>query len=259
MREAFLNSLSPTGLEGLKYDWEFWARPSQREPEGRWRVWLIKSGRGFGKTQIGAECVRRRAEAMPGGRFGLIGQTAADARDVMVEGEAGLLAVSPSWFKPNYEPSKRRLTWPNGAVASTYSGDEPDQLRGPAHHFVWADEPAKWKYAKETWDNMEMGLRLGDNPQVVATTTPRPIPLIKELVADPKTVVTSGSTYENLANLPDEFVQRLLARYEGSRLGRQELHGQILDDNPAALWNRAMLDDLRVDRDTGSDAGRRRR
>lgn len=173
----------------------------------------------------------------------------------MIEGDSGLLACSPPWNYPKYEPSKRRLTWPNGAVATTFSGDEPDQLRGPQADSVWADEPAKWKYAQEAWDNLEMGLRLGQNPQVVATTTPRPIPLIKTLMADERsennpsgrTVVTRGHTSENRANLAEVFVNRVIRRYEGTRLGRQELAGEILDDNPNALWRRSeMIEKHRV-------------
>lgn len=180
-------------------------------------------------------------------RVALVAETAADARDVMVEGESGILASSPPWFYPKYEPSRRRLVWPNGAIATTYSGKEPDQLRGPQHDGAWADEPAKWQYADEAWDNLEFGLRLGDLPQVVATTTPRPIKLIKELVADPQTVVTGGSTYENRPNLAASFIHRVVRKYEGTRLGRQELHAVILDDNPNALWKRVeMIDDHRV-------------
>lgn len=183
---------------------------------------------------------------MPGARFALIGQTAADARDTMVEGESGLLAISPPWFRPKYEPSKRRLTWPNGAQATTFSGDEPDQLRGPQFHKVWADEPAKWKYPEAAWDNMEFGLRLGDNPQVCATTTPRPIPLIRKLITDPQTVVTCGHTDENRQNLAESYVNRVIRKYEGTRLGRQELAGEILDDNPDALWKRDNIEETRV-------------
>ena len=211
---------------------------------GEWFCWLILSGRGFGKSRTGAEWIRHKTQTC--GRLGLIGQTAADVRDVMIEGDSGILATSPPWFKPKYEPSKRRLTWPNGAVASTFSGDEPDQLRGPQFGAVWADEPAKWKYLEPAWDNMEFGLRLGDRPQVCATTTPRPIPLIRKLISDPQTVVTMGHTDENRQNLAEAYVNRVIRRYEGTRLGRQELAGEILDDNPDALWKRANIEELRV-------------
>jgi len=246
VREEFLRSLTPDEKEELNYRWQFFARDNQLMPPGDWRVWLILAGRGNGKTRSGAEAVREVAESGEVGRIGLVAETAADARDTMVEGESGILAVSPPWFKPVYEPSKRRLTWPNGVKATTFSGDEPDQLRGPQHGFVWADEPAKWKYPDDAWSNLEFGLRTGKNPRVVATTTPRPIKLIRELLADPKTVVTRGSTYENYGNLAPSFIDRILRRYEGTRLGRQELRGEVLDDNPGALWQRATIDALRV-------------
>jgi len=245
-RLQFLASLSHEEREELFYKWSFWARDAQISPPGDWRCWLILAGRGFGKTRIGAEVVRAIAETGEVGRIGLIGQTAADVRDVMVEGESGILEISPPWFRPKYEPSKRRLTWPNGVKATTFSGDEPDQLRGPQHGLVWADEPAKWKYPDDAWSNMEFGLRTGDHPRVVATTTPRPIKLIRELVNDPTTHVTRGSTYDNYGNLAPSFIQKVLTRYEGTRLGRQELLAEILDDNPGALWQRSMIDALRV-------------
>lgn len=244
--EQLLASLTPKEATELLYLWEFWAREKQLFPTGIWSVWLILSGRGFGKTRTGAEWLRAQAEALPRGRFAIVGQTAADVRDVMIEGDSGLVAVSPPWFMPKYEPSKRRVTWPNGAVATTFSGDEPDQLRGPQFHKAWADEPAKWKYADAAWDNLEMGLRLGDDPQVVATTTPRPIPLIRKLIADEQTVITRGHTNENRSNLSERFVDRVIRKYEGTRLGRQELAGEILDDNPGALWKRSRIEELAV-------------
>jgi phage terminase large subunit-like protein len=245
-RKSRLARLSDREAAALPFAWDFFARPTQVEPLGDWRVWLVLAGRGFGKTRMGAEWIRKRAESGHYRRFALIGQTSADVRDVMVEGESGILAISPPWFRPEYEPSKRRLTWPNGAIATTYSGDSPDQLRGPQHDSAWADEPAKWKYGVDAWDNMEFGLRIGPKPQVVATTTPRPIALIKSLIADPQTVTTRGSTYDNLANLAPSFAKRILAKYEGTRIGRQELNAEILDDTPGALWTRSLLDDTRV-------------
>uniref|UniRef100_A0A6H1ZAG4 Putative terminase n=1 Tax=viral metagenome TaxID=1070528 RepID=A0A6H1ZAG4_9ZZZZ len=229
----------------LLYTWPIWARPEQLPPEGDWSVWLVLAGRGFGKTRLGAEYIRSRvAEGVH--RVALIAETAADARDVMVEGPSGILAVSPPWNRPTYEPSKRRLTWPNGSIATTYSGDSPDQLRGPEHSICWADEPAKWSYPDDAWSNMEMGLRRGVQPRVVATTTPRPIPLIRALVADPGCHVTRGNTYDNLVNLPLPFIKRVLKKYEGTRLGRQELYAEILDDVLGALWNRELLERTRV-------------
>lgn len=230
----------------LLYEWRFWARPNQLPPENWRHVWLILAGRGFGKTRTGAETVRWLVETGQAKRIALVAPTAADARDVMVEGESGILAVSRPDFKPEYEPSKRRITWPNGAVAYTYSAEEPDRLRGPQHDFAWCDELAAWKYPDDTWDNLIFGLRLGDNPRVVVTTTPKPIPLVRKLVNDPETVVTRGSTYENAANLPPSFLKEIRDKYEGTRLGRQEIFAEILDDVPGALWTRSMLDDLRV-------------
>lgn len=174
-------------------------------------------------------------------RIALIAETAADARDVLVEGQSGILAVSPDDERPNYEPSKRRLTWPNGAVATLYNGTEPDQLRGPEHDAALVDELAKYRYAQDTWDNLQFGLRLGSHPRVMVTTTPRPLPIIRSIAKDPASVVTKGSTFDNAANLPDRFLDTIRERYEGTRLGRQELYAEILDDVPGALWTAAML------------------
>lgn len=245
-RDAFFAECTPEELAALEYDWTgFWARPNQLPPPGTWKVWLILAGRGFGKSRTGAEQVIGWAKT-PKRRIALVAETAADARDVMVEGESGILACAPPWCQPKYEPSKRRLTWPNGTLATTYSGDAPEQLRGPQHHYAWCDEVAKWKYAQDSWDNFELGLRLGDHPQAVATTTPRPIPLLRHLLADPGTVVTRGSTYDNTVNLAASFKARILAKYEGTRLGRQELHAELLEDTPGALWTRKLLEDTRV-------------
>lgn len=222
-----------------------WARDTQLPPVGDWRTWLILAGRGFGKTRTGAETVRARVEAGAATRVALVGQTAADVRDVMIEGESGILAVSPPWFEPKYEPSKRRLTWPNGAIATAYSADEPRQLRGPQHDFAWADELASWA-TPEAWDQLMFGLRLGSDPRVIVTTTPRPTRIIRELLADPTTHATRGSTYDNRANLAPAFFEQIIRKYEGTRLGRQELHAEVLDDVPGALWTRAMLDATRT-------------
>jgi len=175
----------------------------------------------------------------------LVAPTAADVRDVMVEGESGLLAIAPPWDRPEYEPSKRRLTWENGAIATTYSADEPERLRGPQHDFAWCDELAAWRYP-EAWDMLMFGLRLGDDPRAVVTTTPRPTKLIKALVADPKVVVTRGSTYDNKFNLAPAFLDQIVRRYEGTRLGRQELDAEILEDVPGALWTHGLIDATRV-------------
>jgi phage terminase large subunit-like protein len=162
----------------------------------------------------------------------------------MVEGESGLLAIGPPQQRPQYEPTKRRLTWPNGAIATTYSADEPERLRGPQHDAAWCDEIASWRYP-EAWDMLMFGLRLGADPRVVVTTTPKPIRIIRELIADPTTVITRGSTYDNRANLAPAFLEQIIRKYEGTRLGRQELNAEILDDVPGALWNRARIEDTR--------------
>jgi predicted phage terminase large subunit-like protein len=239
-RERLLSELTEEEAMALMYDWSFWARENQRAPEGDWRTWLLLAGRGFGKTRCGAEWAR---EQVAGGRrrLALVAPTAADARDVMVEGESGILACSPPWDMPIYEPSKRRLIWKNGAMATTYSADEPDRLRGPQHDGAWTDEIAAWKYP-ESWDMLMFGLRLGLDPQVVATTTPKPVRLIRELLEAPTTVATRGSTFDNAPNLAPAFLDQIIAKYEGTRLGRQELAGELLDDVPGALWTRAMLE-----------------
>lgn len=236
--------MSKAEAERLLYDWRFWARPNQLAPAGDWRVWLILAGRGFGKTRTGAEWVKAQAGQV--GRIALVAETAADARDVMVEGESGILATSPKSFRPKYESSKRRLTWPNGATATTYSAEDPEQLRGPQHGAAWCDELAKWRYARETWDNLMLGLRLGEKPQSVVTTTPRPIPLLREMLTDKTVAVTRGSTFENLVNLAPSFRHDVVSRYEGTRLGRQELYAEVLDDVPGALWTRDSIEQFRV-------------
>jgi len=244
-RLEVLSSLSPREAEALQYDWEFWARDNQLSPEGDWRKWLIMTGRGWGKTRTAAEYVRDLAFKGTAPRMGLIARSAGEVRDTMVEGEAGILEVSPPWFYPHYEPSKRRLTWPNGVQATTYSGDEPDQLRGPSHHFIWADELASWRYLADAWSNAMFGLRLGE-ARALITTTPRPVKVLKDLLTMAGVVVTTGTSYENMENLSDNFRENILL-YEGTRLGRQELLGQLLEDVPGALWNLTLLDECRVE------------
>ena len=238
--------LSVFAQAALLYDWQFWARPDQIAPEWLWRVWLILAGRGWGKTRTGSEWVRQQAKAFPGCRIALIGLTAADARDVIVEGESGILSVHPEKDRPLYEPSKRRITWVNGSMATCYNASEPDQLRGPQHHFAWVDELAKFRQAQDLWDQLIFGLRLGQCPKVMVTTTPRPLPIIRKMLADPTTHVTRGKTLNNAGNLAPGSVQAMMERYAGTRLGRQELDGEMLDDVPGALWTRAMLDANRV-------------
>lgn len=241
-----LEAFDPKAVQALLYEWQFWARPAQLAPAGGWGIWLILAGRGFGKTRAGAEWVRSLAESDRDRRIALVGATAADARGVMVEGESGLLAIAPPAMRPRFEPSKRRLTWPNGAQAFIYSAEEPEQLRGPQHHAAWCDELAKWSYAEVTWMNLQMGLRLGETPQAVVTTTPRPMPLLKSMMQDKRTVTTTGKTRDNAANLPPAFLEAVNEAYAGSRLGRQELEGEIVEDVEGALWTRDALERARV-------------
>src|SRR6266851_562086 len=245
-RDAALATLQPQEAEALLYEWRrLWARPNQVLPAGDWDTWLILSGRGWGKTRTGAEVVREWARE-PGLRLALVGRTSADVRDVIVEGGSGVLACSPRWERPEYEPSKRRLVWPNGTLATTYSADEPDLLRGPQHHHALCDELATWKYLDEAWSNLTFGLRVGQHPRKVITTTPRPLPLIRRLLKDSRCIVTRGSTYDNAANLAASALAEFRSKYEGTRIGRQELMGEVLEDVPGALWERAVIDKLRV-------------
>jgi len=245
-RQKAINSLSEKEAEAILYDWTVWARPKQLPPDWSWYIWLLLSGRGGGKTRAGAQLVIKWASEGYN-PIALIGQTKADVRDTMVEvGDSAILNISPPWFMPEYESSKRRLTFPNGVLAIIYSGDEPEQLRGPQHMKAWIDELAKFKYPQDTWDNLMFGLRIGSAPQAVVTTTPKPIKVIKELMADSRTAVTRGHTLENKDNLAPDFLNYILRKYENTRLGRQELAGEILDDNPDALWKRDKIDELRV-------------
>ena len=236
--EKLYKQFKPTEWEELRYNWRAWARANQLPPAGDWLVWLIVAGRGMGKTRSAAEYIRAEVESNRTQYIALVAKTPADARDVMIEGDSGLLSISPNRFRPDYEPSKRRLTWPNGAKALIYSSQEPDQLRGPQFDLAWGDEIRTWYYPQETWDNLMFGLRIGQHPRVVATTTPLPIALIKKLLKSPDVVITKGTTYENRANLAPSFYSQIIARYEGTRLGRQEIHAELLEDVPGALWTR---------------------
>jgi len=244
--DKFFHSLTPEQREILIYQWRILARPEQLAPPQPWLVWLVLAGRGFGKTRTGAEWVRGEIESNRRGRLALVAPTAADARDVIVEGSSGIMATSPPWFKPVYEPSKRRLTWPNGAIATCYSAEEPDRLRGPQHDGALCDELAAWQYAQEAWDNLMFGLRLGPHPCVVVTTTPRPIRLLRALKKAKDTVLTQGSTFDNAKNLPPSMLEMLKDKYEGTRLGRQEIYAELLDDVEGALWTHGMIDKARV-------------
>ena len=243
-------------MDALRYDWAVWGRPDQQPPLDDWAIWLILAGRGWGKTRTGAEWVRSIAcgpTPLTGGQYShiaIVGETAADNRDVIVEGPAGILATHSREFRPRYTPSNRRLTWPNGTIGTLYNATEPDQLRGPQHAAAWLDELAKWRYAQETWDMLQFGLRMGDKPRQVITTTPRPIPIVKELIKleGEGVYVTRGNTLDNSANLASDFIKAIKRRYDGTRLGRQELNAEILDDVPGALWTREQLDKHRIRR-----------
>jgi phage terminase large subunit-like protein len=251
-----VQDLTDYEAQQLLYDWRLWARPNQIPPTESWRTWLILAGRGFGKTRTGAEWVKDQVQNHGKRRIALVGRTSADCRKTMVEGEAGLLSVFPPELRPRYEPSRRQITFANGAIAITYPSEEPNLLRGPAHDAAWVDELASFYDADvdetvtegmgTTWSNLQMGLRLGNNPQQVVTTTPRPIKLIKTLLKSPTTYVTRGSTYENKANLAEAFYSEILSKYEGTRLGRQELMAEILEDVEGALWKRQLIDETRI-------------
>lgn len=219
-------------------------------PPGDWLGWLVLAGRGFGKTRAGAEWVRMEVEAGRARRIALVGASAGDVRRVMIEGESGLLAISPPATRPLWEPSKRLLTWPNGAIATAFSAERPGQLRGPQHDLAWADELCKWRDA-DAWDQLLLGLRLGETPRWLATTTPAPGRLVRDLLHDPQVRVTRGSTFDNWANLAPGFLAEVVRRYQGTRLGRQELHAEVIDDMPGALWTRAGLDLCRLRRPPG--------
>ena len=238
-RAAFFEKLSADELESLLTFWPFWARPEQRIPPGDWIYWLPLAGRGWGKTRTGAETVRQWARDFP--LVNLIGATADDVRDVMVEGESGVLAVCPRDERPRYVAHRRRLEWPNGAKSLLFSAEEPERLRGKQHMKLWADELAAWRYP-EAWDQAIFGLRLGAKPQAIVTTTPRPTKLMRELLGDPLTYSTQHSTFENIGNLAEAFLERVVRKYEGTRLGRQELHAHLLLDAPGALWTREIIE-----------------
>jgi phage terminase large subunit-like protein len=235
----------------FEWYWALWAREEQMPPAGEWRTWLIMAGRGFGKTRAGSEWIRAQADFDPGARIALVAASLGEARAVMVEGEAGLLAVCPPRRRPVYEPSLRRLSWPNGAQATLYSAGEPESLRGPQHSHAWCDEIAKWdnagSRAASAWDNLLLGLRVGTRPRIVATTTPRAVPLMRRLLAETAddVVMTKGRTEDNMHNLPDRYIRDVRRSFGRSLLGRQELDGELIEDVPGALWTRAMIEDCR--------------
>lgn len=242
-------------LSELKYNWKFWARPEQIAPEDEdWDIWVLLAGRGFGKTRTGAEYIKEVMMGTPNVRVGIIGQTIAAVRDVCMEGESGLLSVMPQEAlgrKGKYNRSLGQLRLENGSMAFSFSGTDPEKLRGFQSHYLWMDELAAWQYEQATFDMALMGLRLGQHPRIVITTTPKPSPIVVDLVnrsrSEPDKVrITTGSTFDNAANLPDSQLAALRARYEGTTLGRQELYAELILDDPNALWSRTLIDESRV-------------
>jgi phage terminase large subunit-like protein len=255
--ERFTASLSAAEAEFLRHDWQLWARDDQLPPplsQGGlpWTAWLILGGRGAGKTRAGAEWVRGLAlgkapfATRPVERIALVGETLGDARAVMVDGPSGLLAIHPFAERPAYNARRRELTWPNGAIAQLFSAEDPESLRGPQFGAAWADELAKWRYAEAAWDMLQFCLRLGDHPRQAVTTTPRPIPLLKRLIADPRTAISRARTEANASNLAPSFLDAVVSRYQGTLLGRQELDGELIEDRPDALWQREIIEATRV-------------
>ncbi|MGL4295563.1 MAG: DNA-packaging protein [Aestuariivirga sp.] len=255
MQKRIWRSLPIREVTDLNRDWRYFAREAQQlPPDGEdWRSWLILGGRGAGKTRAGAEWVRAQAlglwqaKGLPvSERIALIAPTLGEARSVMIEGKSGLLGIHMEDERPDYEPSKRLLTWPNGSVAQVFSADEPDSLRGPQFDLAWCDELAKWRHAEEAWSMLAFALRLGRNPRVLVTTTPRPIPLLKRLMADRLTVISRTRTLDNRAHLAPRFIADVMERYAGTRLGRQELDGELIEDDPEALFRRELIEHRRV-------------
>jgi phage terminase large subunit-like protein len=248
-RNTKLLGLSEDERSELRYHWPLWARNEQLPPDGDWRVWMVMAGRGFGKTRTGAEWVRLVAKNNPNARIALVGASLAEARSVMVEGESGILSCCAPRRRPKFEPSLRRLTWPNGAQATLYSACDPDGLRGPQHSHAWCDEIAKWEnstgQAVQCWNNLLLGLRLGDRPQTVATTTPRAATLMERLLSEDDVILTKGRSEDNRINLPMQFLQDMRRAFGNSLLARQELDGEFLTDREGGLWTRKLLETCR--------------
>ncbi len=247
-----LAALEPWQIRFCQNDWPVYARLDQTPPPGDWTTWLVLGGRGAGKTRAGAEWVRAMALGIPPfatrpvGRIALVGETYADLREVMIDGSSGILAAHPLGQQPAYEPTRKRLVWPNGAIAQGFSAEDPEALRGPQFDAAWSDEIAKWRRGEEAWDMLQFGLRLGDRPRQIATTTPRAAPLLKRLLADPAVKVTRAATRANALNLAPAFLEAVVGAYAGTRLGRQELDGEILEEREDALWTRGEIDAARV-------------
>ena len=249
---AFLDDLDESTLLALPYLFEFWAFDHQLPPEGDWRTWVIMGGRGAGKTRAGAEWVRSEVEGSRpkdmgrSRRVALVGETIEQVREVMVFGESGILACSPPDRRPEWQATRKRLIWPNGAVAQVFSAHDPESLRGPQFDAAWVDELAKWKKGEEAWDMLQFGLRLGESPRQCVTTTPKNVPVLKNLLANSTTVVTHAPTEANRAYLAASFLNEVRSRYAGTRLGRQELDGVLLEDAEGALWTSSMLENMRI-------------
>lgn len=252
-RAIVLSGFDP---DALMWDWSVWGRPEQHAPEGEWAIWMYLAGRGAGKTRAAAEWVREQAKYTTTGqrRFALVARTAADVRDVIVEGESGIMNVSPPSERPLYEPSKRRLTWPNGNTATCFTADEPDSLRGPQFTHAWGDEVAAWRQTPDAagmtaFDNLRVGTRLGRNPQIMITTTPKRVPLLYKLLDEAKTtgrvVISRGSTMDNSGNLSTAYLDAITGVYAGTRLAQQELYGEMLDSVEGALWNDELIESSR--------------
>ena len=248
-QRTVLKRLSPAQKDELAARWYGFEHDGQREPPGAWRIWLIRAGRGFGKTRAGAEWVSQIARDCPGARIALVGATKADAMRVMIEGPSGLIAVARRGEEPIWFSGRRELRFASGAVATLYSAEAGEELRGPEHHFAWCDELAKWRRGEAAWDNLMLGMRLGEGPRVLVTTTPRTNAVMRRVMAAPGKVETLGRTRDN-PHLPDDFVVAMVASYGGTRLGRQELDGELLEDAEGAMWSRALIERCRVDADS---------
>ncbi|MDP4605235.1 MAG: terminase family protein, partial [Erythrobacter sp.] len=252
-RVKLSEALTQTEREKITFVWDYKARPEQLPPPGDWRIWLMMAGRGFGKSRAGAEWVRMIADTHPEARIALVSSSLAEARAVMVEGESGLLAVYPPDERPRFEPSLHRVRFRNGAQAQLFSAAEPESLRGPQHSHAWCDEIGKWPLSHERatrcWDNLLLGLRLGDDPRIAVTTTPRAVPLVKRLVAQAgqggEVTISRGTTGDNTMNLPMRFIEAIASEFGQTQLARQEIGGELLEDIEGALWTRVMLEQAR--------------
>ena len=263
VKELF-QALGPIKTEELKHDWNFWARDAQLEPEGLWNTWFINAGRGFGKTRTGVEWVREQVKRGKK-RIAAVAATNSDIERVMVKGESGFLSVCWKGDKtyagkkmgfPEWSPTKRTITWENGATVQFFSAEEPERLRGPQFEIAWCDELAAWNKDIDTWDMLQFCMRLGKHPRIVVTTTPKPTKLVRKILKDDKTHVTTGSTFDNSANLAGTYLEAVKEQYEGTRLGRQELYAEVLEEAQGALWNTDMLDACVVKREQVPDLSR---